>query len=138
MEMVGDMRPILLFLLGAVGLVLLISCVNVANLLLARILPPRGNMNLPSALRWAQVSQRVIRQLLTESLLLAIIGGALGLVLAKFGTAAAVAASTPQLAACPKALALIFAFCCLHPRHLSSCRNRLWPGARMESSAKVL
>lgn len=117
-DLVGNVRPALLVLLGAVGFVLLIACGNVANLLLARSTARKREIAVRAAL--GASATRIVRQLLTESLLLAFGGGILGVFLAAWGTSAGKSLLPPgtlprvgQIALDGRVLAFNFVMACV-------------------------
>ncbi|HEU5352247.1 MAG TPA: ABC transporter permease [Terracidiphilus sp.] len=102
-EIVRGVKPALLAVFGAVLIVLLIACVNVANLLIARGASRVGEFAVRGALGASRV--RIVRQLVTESMLLSCVGGALGIAVAWAGVHGIVALSPPQL---PRLDAIVF------------------------------
>jgi hypothetical protein len=127
--MVGDLRPILLIVLSATGLLLLLSCVNLTNLLLARGAGRTREILVRSTL--GATRGRIIRQLLTESVVLAAAGAVIGVFLAYAGVRALLAYGASNLPRLDRVVrSFRAAVCCRDP---GGERSRCWPRALTSS-----
>ena len=137
-HVVAGARSSLLVLLGAVGLVLLIACANVANLLLVRATGRKREFAIRAAMGAGRA--RIVRQLLTESIVLSMIGGVLGLILGFAGVRALLAVSPgdiPRIGEHGAAVAIDWRVLTFTPRHFAAHRHSLWTRSR-PSAPRVL